>query len=76
MSYICCLWGFIEPSKSLGGKYEPSEKFRGQKQTLFFFKTSHEERQYMAASFSSLFFKGWIEREKSEITLFNVILDV
>jgi hypothetical protein len=36
MGYICCLGGFIEPSKSLGGKYEPSEKFRGQKQTLFF----------------------------------------
>jgi hypothetical protein len=35
MGYICCLGGFIEPSKSLGGKYEPSEKFRGQKQTLF-----------------------------------------
>jgi hypothetical protein len=34
MGYICCLGGFIEPSKSLGGKYEPSEKFRGQKQTL------------------------------------------
>jgi hypothetical protein len=31
MGYICCLEGFIEPSKSLGGKYEPSEKFRGQK---------------------------------------------
>jgi hypothetical protein len=38
MGYIYCLWGFIEPSKSLGGKYEPSEKFRGQKQTLFFSK--------------------------------------
>jgi hypothetical protein len=37
MGYICCLGGFIEPSKSLGGKYEPSEKFRGQKQTLFLF---------------------------------------
>jgi hypothetical protein len=37
MGYICYLGGFIEPSKSLGGKYEPSEKFRGQKQTLFFF---------------------------------------
>jgi hypothetical protein len=36
MGYIYCLGGFIEPSKSLGGKYEPSEKFRGQKQTLFF----------------------------------------
>jgi hypothetical protein len=36
MGYICCLGGFIEPSKSLGGKYEPSEMFRGQKQTLFF----------------------------------------
>jgi hypothetical protein len=35
MGYICCLGGFIEPSKSLGEKYEPSEKFRGQKQTLF-----------------------------------------
>jgi hypothetical protein len=35
MGYICCLGGFIEPSKSLEGKYEPSEKFRGQKQTLF-----------------------------------------
>jgi hypothetical protein len=38
MGYICCLGGgggFIEPIKSLGGKYEPSEKFRGQKQTLF-----------------------------------------
>jgi hypothetical protein len=38
MSYICYLGGFIEPSKSLGEKYEPSEKFRGQKQTLFFNK--------------------------------------
>jgi hypothetical protein len=37
MGYICCLGGFIEPSKSLGGKYEPSEKFRGQNQTLFYF---------------------------------------
>jgi hypothetical protein len=36
MGYICCLGRFIEPSKSLGGKYEPSEKFRGQKQILFF----------------------------------------
>jgi hypothetical protein len=36
MGYICCLGGFIKPSKSLGGKYEPSEKFRGQKQTLFY----------------------------------------
>jgi hypothetical protein len=36
MGYICYLGRFIEPSKSLGGKYEPSEKFRGQKQTLFF----------------------------------------
>jgi hypothetical protein len=36
MGYIYCLGGFIEPSKSLGGKYEPSEKFRGQKQTLFY----------------------------------------
>jgi hypothetical protein len=35
MGYICCLGGFIEPTKSLGGKYEPSEMFRGQKQTLF-----------------------------------------
>jgi hypothetical protein len=32
MGYICCLEGFIEPSKSLERKYEPSEKFRGQKQ--------------------------------------------
>jgi hypothetical protein len=39
MGYICCLGGFIEPSKSLGGKYEPSEKFRMQKQTLFDRKT-------------------------------------
>jgi hypothetical protein len=38
MGYIYCLGGFIEPSRSLGGKYEPSEKVRGQKQTLFFFK--------------------------------------
>jgi hypothetical protein len=38
MGYICCLGGFIEPSKNLGGKYEPSEKFRGQKQTLLFQK--------------------------------------
>jgi hypothetical protein len=39
MGYICCLGEFIEPSKSLGGggaEYEPSEKFRGQKQTLFY----------------------------------------
>jgi hypothetical protein len=35
MGYICCLGGFIEPNKSLGGKHEPSKKFRGQKQTLF-----------------------------------------
>jgi hypothetical protein len=35
MGYKCCLEGFIEPSKSLGEKYEPNEKFRGQKQTLF-----------------------------------------
>jgi hypothetical protein len=39
MGYICCLWGFIEPSKNLGGKYEQSEKFRGQKQTLFELKS-------------------------------------
>jgi hypothetical protein len=39
MGYKCCLGGFIEPSKSLGGKYEPNEKFRGQKQTLFYKKT-------------------------------------
>jgi hypothetical protein len=31
MGYIYCLGGFIEPIKSLGGKYEPSEKFRGAK---------------------------------------------
>jgi hypothetical protein len=31
MGYICCLGGFIEPMKSLGGKYEPSKKFRGAK---------------------------------------------
>jgi hypothetical protein len=31
MGYIYCLGGFTEPSKSLGGKYEPSEKFRGKK---------------------------------------------
>jgi hypothetical protein len=31
LGYICCLGGFIEPSKSLGEKYEPSEKFRGAK---------------------------------------------
>jgi hypothetical protein len=36
MGYICCLGGFIEPSKNLGGKYEPSKMFRGQKQTLFY----------------------------------------
>jgi hypothetical protein len=36
MGYKCCLGRFIEPSKSLGGKYEPNEKFRGQKQTLFY----------------------------------------
>jgi hypothetical protein len=51
MGYICCLGGFIEPSKSLGGKYEPSEKFRGQKQTLFkekqaeSYKTNNEKRK-------------------------------
>jgi hypothetical protein len=44
MGYICCLGGFIEPSKSLGGKYEPSEKFRGQKQTLFNTKYSLTNR--------------------------------
>jgi hypothetical protein len=38
MGYICCLGGFTEPSKSLRGKYEPSEKFRRQKQTLFLIK--------------------------------------
>jgi hypothetical protein len=38
MGYICDLGGFIEPSKNLEGKYEPSEKFRGQKQTLFTLK--------------------------------------
>jgi hypothetical protein len=43
---------------------------------LIFFETLHVERQYMTASFSSLFFKGWIEMGKSEITLFNVVLDV
>jgi hypothetical protein len=37
MGYICYLGGFIEPSKNLGGKYEPSEKFREQKQTLFLY---------------------------------------
>jgi hypothetical protein len=42
MGYICCLGGFIEPSKSLGGKYEPSEKFRGQKQNLFFGKIQYQ----------------------------------
>jgi hypothetical protein len=36
MSYICCLRGFIEPSKSLGGKYEPSEKFRGKNRLCSF----------------------------------------
>jgi hypothetical protein len=45
MGYICCLGGFIEPSKSLGGKYEPSEKFRGQKQTLFFAELYSERKE-------------------------------
>jgi hypothetical protein len=38
MGYIYCLGGFIEPSKSVGRKYEPSEKFRGGKTDFIFFE--------------------------------------
>jgi hypothetical protein len=49
MGYKCCLGGFIEPSKSFGGKYDPNEKFRGQKQTLFHRKTLIEILMYSIA---------------------------
>jgi hypothetical protein len=61
MGYIYCLGGFIEPSKSLGRKYEPSEKFRGQKQTLFFFKNNtvnYTARRSTSRPYIGLFF--WI----------------
>jgi hypothetical protein len=45
MGYICYLEGFIEPSKSLGGKYKPSKKFRGQKQTLFYIYLHETDRK-------------------------------
>jgi hypothetical protein len=55
MGYIYCLGGFIEPSKSLGGKYVPSEKFRGQKQTLFFFKYLHNQGNFDNSIYLSVF---------------------